>query len=117
MKLLASIKEKLGAIKKWSDKRTKYGRKYSSVSLIDKQTEKNPSPGFFDGMGPVTAREITKRRIDKYIIAEFGVEEFENSERYYVARISEVNGRIIHTLLVDKQNGMTRSLYRKDASL
>jgi hypothetical protein len=74
---------------------------------------KNSAETFFDGMGPDTATEIIKRRIDKYIINEYGIYEFENKGRYYIARVCEANGSILHTLLVDKQTGMTRTLCRK----
>jgi hypothetical protein len=68
---------------------------------------------FFDGLGPVTAREIVKRRIDRCIIDECSIKELANTDRYYIARLSEAKGSIIHTLLVDKQKGIVRSLYRK----
>jgi len=66
----------------------------------------------FDGMGPATATAIIKRRIDKHIINEYGIDELTNTGRYYIARVSEANG-IINAYLIDKQNGMVRSLYRK----
>ena len=75
----------------------------------------NELTAFFDGMGSVTATEIIKQRIDKRIIADYGIDGLKNTGRYYIARVSEANGSIIHTLLVDKQNGMVRSLYRKSS--
>ena len=71
---------------------------------------------FFDGMGPQTATEIIKRRIDKHIINQYGIEEFHNKGRYYIARVNVGNGKIIHTMLIDKQNGMVRSLYKSAKS-
>lgn len=73
----------------------------------------NSKETFFDGMGLVTATEIVKERIDENIINEYGIDELKNTGRYYIARVSEANGSISHSLLVDKQNGMVRSLSRK----
>ena len=43
-------------------------------------------------MGPATATAIIKRRIDKHIINEYGIDELTNTGRYYIARVSEANG-------------------------
>ena len=76
----------------------------------------NPIPTIFDGMGSATATEIIKRRIDRHIFNEYGIQGLENTGRYYTASVSEANGSIIHTFIVDKQNGMVRTLHRKVAS-
>ena len=68
---------------------------------------------FSDGMSMITATEIIKERINEDLISEYGIDELKNTGRYYIARVSESNGNIVHTLLVDKQNGMVRSLHRK----
>ena len=78
--------------------------------------EENPAETFFDGMGIATATEIVKERIDENIINEYGIDELKNTGRYYIARVREDKGSISHTLLVDKQNGMVRSLCRKPTS-
>jgi hypothetical protein len=83
----------------------------SDYHYDDKKSEES----IFNGMGPDTATEIIKRRIDKCIINEYGINELKNTGRYCIARVSEANGNLIHTLLVDKENGMTRSLCRKVA--
>lgn len=72
---------------------------------------------FFNDMGPITAREIHKRRLDKHIMAEMGINGTRNLGRYQIVRMQEVNGSITHTLLVDKQKQMVVSLCRKDARL
>ena len=76
----------------------------------------NSAETIFDGMGIVTATEIVKERIDENIINEYGIDELKNTGRYYIARVSEAKGSISHTLLVDKQNRMVRSLCRKPTS-
>ena len=68
---------------------------------------------FSDGMSMITATEIIKERLNEDLISEYGIDDLKNTGRYYIARISESNGNIVHTLLVDKQNGMVRSLHRK----
>ena len=96
--------------------------KLNNRTVINKRRATNPNdhnegemvePSFFDGMGSATATEIIKRRIDKDDLDEYGITDLENTGRYYIAQVSEANGSIIHTLMVDKQNGMVRSLYRK----
>ena len=89
---------------------------FSSQTCSEKHyDEKNPEEVFFEGMGLVTATEIVMERINENVINEYGIDEVENTGRYYIARVSEAKGSIIHTLLVDKQNGMVRSLCRKAA--
>ena len=66
-------------------------------------------------MGLVTATEIVKERIDENTINEYGIDELENKGHYYIARVSEANGSVVHTMLIDKQNGMVRSLCRRAA--
>jgi len=113
MTLLTTIKDKLSIFKSRSGKNEKEVQQCQLEELTERQSEREPLPSFFDGMGPVTAHMIIKRRIDKYIYALYGIEELENNGRYYIARITEANGSVIKTLLVDKQNGMARTLYCK----
>ena len=87
--------------------------KLRSTNLDENLEEEMVEPSFFDGMGSATATEIIKRRIDQNDIDEYGITDLENTGRYYIAHVSEGNGSIIHTLMVDKQNGMIRSLSRK----
>jgi hypothetical protein len=113
LKLLALISDIVGKIKKKKNKKRKLYLKGCSERLKEEDIDQGPYSSFFDGLGPVTAREIVKRRIDRCIIDECGIKELVDSDRYYIARLSEAKGSIIHTLLVDKQKGMVRSLYRK----
>ena len=87
--------------------------KRRSANPDDHHEAEMVEPSFFDGMGSATATEIIKRRIDKNDIDEYGITDLKNTGRYYIAQVSEANGSIIHTLMVDKQNGMIRSLSRK----
>ena len=91
--------------------------KNRSKQPIRQDEGENAVATFFDGMGSATATEIIKRRIDKHIINKYGIQELTNTGRYYTAQVTEVNGSIIHTFLIDKQNGMVRSLYRKAANM
>jgi hypothetical protein len=75
--------------------------------------DENVDELFSDGMSMITATEIIKERINEDLISEYGIDELKNTGRYYIARVSESNGNVVHTLLVDKQNGMVRSLHRK----
>jgi hypothetical protein len=75
--------------------------------------DENVDEFFSDGMSMITATEIIKERINEDLISEYGIDELKNTGRYYIARVSESNGNVVHTLLVDKQNGMVRSLHRK----
>jgi len=111
MKLLAYIKSKLSRFKEQNPKNN--DQRGCSERLVEGNSDDEPLLSFLDGLGPVTVREIVKRRIDKCIIDEYGIEELANTDRYYIARRSEAKGSVIHSLLVDKQSGMTRSLYRK----
>ena len=95
---------------------------FSNRNDVNKRRSTNPDdhheaemvePSFFDSMGSATATEIIKRRINKNDIDEYGITDLKNTGRYYIAQVSEANGSIIHTLMVDKQNGMIRSLSRK----
>ena len=74
---------------------------------------RDPFEVFFENMGPQTANEIIKQRIDRCIINEYGLDELANRKRYCIARVGEANGRVIHTMLIDRQSGMVRSLCRK----
>lgn len=98
---------------------TKNDRKVKNKPQLSKPNSKhddnNPIALFFESMGPVTLTEIIKRRIDRYIINEYELDEVGNKGRYYIARLSEANGSVVHTMLVDRQSGMVRSLYRKPA--
>ena len=72
-----------------------------------------PLQGIFDNAGPVTAHMIIKRRIHMYIYAEYGIEGLKNNAHFAIERVSEANGNILKTLLVDKQTGKTLTLYYK----
>ena len=82
-------------------------RKTDSKNYFDRESS---ADSYFDGMGLVTATEIVKERIDKNTMNVCGIDELENKGRYYLSRVSEAKGSISHTLLIDKQNGMVRSL-------
>ncbi|MCB2141116.1 hypothetical protein KQH27_00245 [bacterium] len=85
-------------------------RKTDSKNYFDRESS---AESYFDGMGLVTATEIIKERIDENTMNECGIDKLENKGRYYLARVSEEKGSISHTVLIDKQNGMVRSLCRK----
>ena len=117
MNLLTPLRKIIYTLMICSDKTKSYCRDDQNASLVDGKVGSIHSPSFFDAMGPITAREIFKRRLDKNIIAEMGTQEVRNLGRYQIVRMQEVNASIIHTLLVDKQKRMVVSLYRKDARL
>ena len=113
MSLFTIIKDKLRVLRSRSKKTVKEVQRFILEELIQKQSDQAPLSGFFDNIGPVTASMIIHRRIDKYIYAVCGSEELINNKRFYIARTTEANGSVIKTSLVDKQNGMTRTLYYK----
>ena len=112
MKLLNVLKDFSLAVKNRFN-HNNYGNQHRLSGSENHFDGENSKEAFFDGMGLVTATEIVKERIDENIINEYGIDELKNTGRYYIARVSEANGSISHTLLVDKQNGMVRSLSRK----
>ena len=104
MKLLSMIKHKLKLSKRRSASKEKEDQqKIDQASL----------QGIFDNIGSVTAHMIIKRRIDKYIYAEYGIDGLINNARFAIERVSEANGKILKTLLVDKQTGKKLTLYYK----
>ena len=113
MSLFTIIKDKLRVLRSRSKKTVKEVQRFILEELIQKQSDQAPLSGFFDNIGPVTASMIIHRQIDKYIYAVCGSEELINNKRFYIARTTEANGSVIKTSLVDKQNGMTRTLYYK----
>ena len=112
MKLFNYIKRLSGIVINKFDRNTYIN--HSKISNLDNHYEGiNPVEVFFKNMGPHTANEIIKHRIDRHIINEYGIDELANKDRYYIARVREVNGTVIHTMLIDKDNGMVRSLCQK----
>lgn len=116
MTLIATIKDKLRLLKSHSGTKEKVGQQSQLEEFIEDQDEQTPLPSLFKNMGPVTAHLIVKRLIDKYIYALYGIEGLENNERYYIARVTIASGKVIKTMLVDKRNGMARTLYFKPVS-
>ena len=110
--MLTTIKEKLRLLKSRSGKKEKVDQQCQLEELIDRQNEPAPLSRFLDNMGAATTNMIIKRRIDKYIYTVYGIGNLKNDGRFYIDRVTEANGSIIKTLLVDKQNGMTRTLYK-----
>jgi hypothetical protein len=113
MKILNAFKDfKKKLINKFSVNRN--GIYKNRKPILHNQYNDEKVDGLFsDGMSMITATEIIKERINEDLISEYGIGELKNTGRYYIARVSESNGNVVHTLLVDKQNGMVRLLHRK----
>jgi hypothetical protein len=111
MSLFTTIKGKVSILKNRLKKNVKEVQQCQLEDFLDRQSVQATFSCFFDRMGPVTASMIIKRRIDKYIYAVYGREGLKKNKHFYIARTTEASGSIIKTSLVDKQNGMTRTLY------
>lgn len=110
MKLFASIKGKFNSIKSRMGKNEKGNQRCRLENVVEAHDEHEPLTSLFDDMGPITAHMLIKRRIDKYIYSVYGLDAIENNRRFYIARVHEKNVGIIKTLLIDRQNGMMRTL-------
>jgi hypothetical protein len=116
MNIMTSLKKIINKLGAWPLKRGRNDHEGQNAGVTGWDCDRVPYPSIFDGIGPVTARMIIHRRIDKYIYAVYGLEGLKNNGRFHIERVSEADGNIVRTLLVDKQTGKTRTLYCKSVA-
>lgn len=61
-----------------------------------------------DGMSMGTATLVIKKVMENEDDGSFTIKDLANKGRYYTASVVDADGKMIHRMLVDKQNGEVR---------
>ena len=72
---------------------------------------------FFEKIGPVTAKMIIRKRIDKYVYSIYGISEINHDNRFYIARITYKDLGTVKTVLIDRSKRSAKTLYCKSINL
>jgi len=75
--------------------------------------EEDPLSKYLDGMGSATARILIDRHLDDDVWEKYDLKELKNTGRYYIAKIVSADGKLIDEVLIDKQSGTIKSLFRR----
>lgn len=82
-----------------------YLQQLHQSETVDDEIDRHQVLRVIDGMSDGTASIIIRKEMGQRISEDYKIEGLENKGRYYLAKITGAKGRLLLTMLVDKQNG------------